>query len=114
MKITDNRVAVVLKSVAAPGAYAAPSDFTDDGTGTMAFVSGYDIGKSKLNKLSYLPDGYHLVMPTPTSATVNINGVRADVTKWARITKSIDTFYVSPPVRSGDLVQITPYVAPNP
>lgn len=112
MKITDNRVAVVSKSIAAQGAYAAPSDFTVDGTGTMIFVGGYDINKSKLDKLTYLPDGYHLIMPTPTSATVNINGVRADVTKWARIQKSIDNFYVSPPLRSGDLVQITPYVAP--
>lgn len=114
MKITDNRVAVVSKSMAAPSSYAAPSDFTVDGTGTMIFVGGYDLNKSKLDKLTYLPDGYHLVTPTPTSATVNINGVRADITKWIRITKSIDTFYVSPPVRSGDLVQITPYVAPNP
>lgn len=114
MKITDNRVAVVSKSMAAAGSYAAPSDFTEDGTGTMTFVSGYDLNKSKLSKLTYLPDGYHLVMPMPTSATVYINGVRADVTKWVRINKSIDTFYVSQPVRSGDLVQITPYVAPNP
>lgn len=114
MKITDNRVAVVAKSMAAQGAYAAPLDFTVDGTGTMIFVGGYDIGKSKLNALTHLPDGYHIVMPMPTSATVVINGVRADVTKWVRIQKSIDSFYVSPPVRSGDLVQITPYVAPNP
>lgn len=92
MKITDNRVAVVSCSMAAAGAYAAPSDFTVDGTGTMIFVGGYDINKSKLNKLSYLPDGYHLVMPAPTSATVNINGVRADVAKWAKIQKSIDNF----------------------
>lgn len=112
MKITDNRVAVVSKSTAA-GAYAAPSDFTVDGTGTMIFVGGYDINKNKLDKLTYLPDGYHLVLPTPTSATVYINGVRSDATKWADIQKLIDTFYVSPPVRSGDLVQITPYVAPN-
>ena len=109
MKITDKRSAFV---TCASGVY---SDFTDDLPGSVQFRSDYNFGPHSLtSKTVNLPAGSHLVLAPYQTADVKINGVASNTAAWMTVTKTLDTYKVSPPLNQGDIVTIGPKSNPNP
>ena len=115
MKITDKRSAFVTCASGVSVGYAVNSDFTENLPGSVQFRSDYNFGPHALtSKTVNLPAGSHLVLAPYQTADVKINGVASNTAAWMTVTKTIDTYKVSPPLKQGDIVTIGPKSNPNP
>ena len=115
MKIIDERSAFVTCASGVNVGYAVNSDFTENLPGSVQFRSDYIYGAHALaDKTVNLPAGSHIVLAPYQKADVKINGVASNTSAWMTVTKTIDTYKVSPPLNQGDIVTIGPASNPNP